>query len=68
MQMPIICFILFWLPSLIEECVLQLCEIVKTGIEKSYQVQAFCEEKGLTLELGVICCAESKNQCWQVEK
>ena len=33
--------------------------IVKTGIEKIKQVQAFCEENGLKLELGAILCAES---------
>ena len=36
--------------------------------QKSQQVQAFCEEKGLTSWLGVIWYAESENQCWQAEK
>ena len=31
-------------------------------------VQAFCEEKGLRSLSGVFGYAESKNQCWQVEK
>ena len=30
--------------------------------QKTQQVQAFCEEKGLTPELGVIWYAESENQ------
>ena len=30
------------------------CFIVKKRNEKSYQVQAFCEERGLTPFLGVI--------------
>ena len=42
--------------------------IVKKRNEKSYQVQAFCEERGLTPLLGVIWYAESKNQCWQAER
>ena len=33
--------------------------------QKSYQVQAFCEEKGLTPLLGVIWYAY---QCWQAGK
>ena len=33
---------------------LQLYHIVKKRNEKSYQVQAFCEERGLTPLLGVI--------------
>ena len=43
-------------------------EVVKKRNEKSYQVQAFCEERGLTSLLGVIWYAESKNQCWQAGK
>ena len=31
-------------------------------------VQVFCEEKGLRSLSGVVGYAESKNQCWQVEK
>ena len=42
--------------------------IVKKRNEKSFQVQAFCEEKDLTLRLGVFWYAEFKNQCWQTEK
>ena len=36
--------------------------------EKSYQVQSFCDEKGLAPSLGVDWYAESENQCWQAEK
>ena len=42
--------------------------LVKKRNEKSFQIQAFCEEKDLTLLLGVFWYAESKNQCWQTEK
>ena len=45
--------------------------IVRTKNQKSrlvLTVQAFCEEKGLRSLSGVFGYAESKNQCWQVEK
>ena len=42
--------------------------LYKKRTEKSYQVEAFCEEKGLTSVLVVIWYAESKNQCLQAEK
>ena len=45
--------------------------IVRTKNQKSrlvLTVQAFCEEKGLRSLSGVVGYAESKNQCWQVEK
>ena len=42
--------------------------VVKKLNEKSFQVQAFCEERDLTLCLGVFWYAESKNQCLQTEK
>ena len=45
--------------------------VVRTKNQKSrlvFTVQAFCEEKGLRSLSGVFGYAESKNQCWQVEK
>ena len=45
--------------------------IVRTKNQKSrlvLTVQAFGEEKGLRSLSGVVGYAESKNQCWQVEK
>ena len=45
--------------------------LVRTKNQKSrlvLTVQAFCEEKGLRSLSGVFGYAESKNQCWQVEK
>ena len=45
--------------------------LVRTKNQKSrlvLTVQAFCEEKGLRSLSGVVGYAESKNQCWQVEK
>ena len=45
--------------------------LVRTKNQKSrlvLKVQAFCEEKGLRSLSGVFWYAESKNQCWQVEK
>ena len=49
----------------------QLLDIVRTKNQKSrlvLMVQAFCEEKGLRSLSGVVGYAESKNQCWHVEK
>ena len=45
--------------------------LVRTKNQKSrlvLTVQAFCEEKGLRSLSGEFGYAESKNQCWQVEK
>ena len=43
--------------------------IVRTKNQKSRLVlTVFCEEKGLRSLSGVFGYAESKNQCWQVEK
>ena len=45
--------------------------LVRTKNQKSrlvLMVQAFFEEKGLRSLSGVVGYAESKNQCWQVEK
>ena len=44
---------------------------IRTKNQKSHlvlTVQAFCEEKGLRSLSGIFGYAESKNQCWQVEK